>query len=146
MQRSGASALPTSWTPDCSCAKRSSVRSQTAAPRPIRSTACPLPRRSCSPPPMRVDLAAAGSLAAWCAPAAAPVAPFVAAAFRIPRRLEPPAGISITFDDGPHPQGTPAVLHELERAGACATFFLLGGEGERGPVLAAGVAAAGHRV
>ena len=59
---------------------------------------------------MRVDLRAAGSLAAWCAPAAAPVAPFVAAAFRIPRRLDAADGIAITFDDGPHPEGTPAVL------------------------------------
>ena len=59
---------------------------------------------------MRADSQAAGSLAAWCAPAAAPVVPFVAAAFRIPRRLEPRTGIAITFDDGPHPEGTPAVL------------------------------------
>lgn len=95
---------------------------------------------------MRVDLAAAGSLAAWCAPAAAPVAPFVAAAFRIPRRLEPPTGISITFDDGPHRQGTPAVLRELERAGARATFFLVGEQVEREPALAAEIAAAGHEI
>jgi peptidoglycan/xylan/chitin deacetylase (PgdA/CDA1 family) len=95
---------------------------------------------------MRVDLAAAGSLAAWCAPAAAPVAPFVASAFRIPRRLESPAGIAITFDDGPHAQGTPAVLRELDRAGARATFFLVGEQVERLPALAAEIAAAGHEV
>ena len=95
---------------------------------------------------MRADLAAAGSLAAWCGPAAAPVAPLVAAAFRIPRRLESPAGIAITFDDGPHPQGTPAVLRELERAGARATFFLVGEQVERRPSLAAEIAAAGHEI
>jgi len=95
---------------------------------------------------MRVDLAAAGSLAAWCAPAAAPVAPFIASAFRIPRRLASPAGIAITFDDGPHAQGTPAVLRELERAGARATFFLVGEQVERLPALAAEIAAAGHEV
>jgi peptidoglycan/xylan/chitin deacetylase (PgdA/CDA1 family) len=95
---------------------------------------------------MRADLAVAGALAAWCAPAAAPVAPFVAAAFRIPRRLESPAGIAITFDDGPHPQGTPAVLRELERAGARATFFLVGEQVERRPSLAAEIAAAGHEI
>jgi peptidoglycan/xylan/chitin deacetylase (PgdA/CDA1 family) len=95
---------------------------------------------------MRADLAVAGALAAWCAPAAAPVAPFVAGAFRIPRRLESPAGIAITFDDGPHPQGTPAVLRELERAGARATFFLVGEQVERRPSLAAEIAAAGHEI
>jgi peptidoglycan/xylan/chitin deacetylase (PgdA/CDA1 family) len=95
---------------------------------------------------MRVDLAAAGSLAAWCAPAAAPVVPFVASAFGIPRRLEQPRGIAITFDDGPHAQGTPAVLRELERAGACATFFLVGEQVERDPALAAEIAAAGHEI
>lgn len=95
---------------------------------------------------MRVDLAAAGSLAAWCLPAAAPVAPFVATAFRIPRRLESPTGISITFDDGPHPQGTPAGLRELDRAGARATFFLVGEQVERQPSLAAEIAAAGHEI
>ena len=95
---------------------------------------------------MRADLAGAGSLAAWCVPAAAPVVPFVAAALRIPRRLEPPAGIAITFDDGPHPHGTPAVLRELERAGARATFFLVGEQVERWPSLAAEIAAAGHEI
>jgi peptidoglycan-N-acetylglucosamine deacetylase len=95
---------------------------------------------------MRAELAAAGSLAAWCVPAAAPVAPVVAAALRIPRRLEPPRGIAITFDDGPHPQGTPAVLRELERVGARATFFLVGEQVERWPSLAAEIAAAGHEI
>jgi peptidoglycan-N-acetylglucosamine deacetylase len=95
---------------------------------------------------MRADLAAAGSLAAWCVPAAAPVMPFVAAALRIPRRLEPQAGIAITFDDGPHPEGTPAVLRELELAGARATFFLVGEQVERLPSLAAEIAAAGHEI
>jgi peptidoglycan/xylan/chitin deacetylase (PgdA/CDA1 family) len=95
---------------------------------------------------MRIDLAVAGSLAAWCVPAAAPVAPFVAARLRIPRTLDRPGGIAITFDDGPHPQGTPAVLRELERAEARATFFLVGEQVERDPALAAEIAAAGHEI
>ena len=95
---------------------------------------------------MRVDLAAAGALAAWCVPAAAPVAPFVASGLRIPRRLEPANGIAITFDDGPHAQGTTEVLRELERAGARATFFLVGEQVERLPALAAEIAAAGHEI
>ena len=95
---------------------------------------------------MRAELAVAGSLAAWCAPAAAPVAPFVASAFRIPRRLGSPGGIAITFDDGPHAQGTAAVLRELERSGARATFFLVGEQVKRLPSLAAEIAAAGHEI
>jgi peptidoglycan/xylan/chitin deacetylase (PgdA/CDA1 family) len=95
---------------------------------------------------MRVDLAAVGALAAWCIPAAAPIAPFVASGLRIPRRLEPAAGIAITFDDGPHAQGTPEVLRELERAGARATFFLVGEQVERLPAVAAEIAAAGHEI
>jgi len=95
---------------------------------------------------VRAELATAGALGAWFAPAAAPVAPFVATAFRIPRRLAEPTGIAITFDDGPHPQGTPAVLRELDRAGARATFFLVGEQVEREPALAAEIAAAGHEI
>jgi len=95
---------------------------------------------------MRADALAAAVLAAWCAPAAAPVFPPVAAAFRIPLRLPSRRGIAITFDDGPHPQGTPAVLAELERAGARATFFLVGEQVERRPRLAAEIVAAGHEV
>jgi peptidoglycan-N-acetylglucosamine deacetylase len=94
---------------------------------------------------MRADIAGAIAAAAWLGPAAAPVAPAVAAAFRVPRRLRG-AGIAITFDDGPHLQGTPAVLEMLARANARATFFLVGEQVERAPSLAAEIAAAGHEV
>ncbi len=87
-----------------------------------------------------------GGLAGWLAPAAAPVVPPVAACFRIPLRLPSGRGIAITFDDGPHPEGTPAVLEALERAGVRATFYLVGEQVERYPALAAEVAAAGHEV
>lgn len=89
--------------------------------------------------------ASAVAVAGWLAPAAAPVAPPVAGLLRIPRRLSG-TGIAVTFDDGPHPQGTPAVLSELERAGARATFFLVGEQVERDPGLAREVAAAGHEI
>jgi peptidoglycan-N-acetylglucosamine deacetylase len=55
-------------------------------------------------------------------------------------------GIALTFDDGPHPQGTPAVLEALARADAVATFFLVGEQVERRPRLAAEIVAAGHAV
>jgi peptidoglycan-N-acetylglucosamine deacetylase len=84
--------------------------------------------------------------AAWAAPAPAPVVPAFARAFKIPLRLDRTDGVAITFDDGPHPQGTPAVLAALARAGATATFFLVGEQVERYPALAAEIAAAGHEV
>jgi peptidoglycan/xylan/chitin deacetylase (PgdA/CDA1 family) len=55
-------------------------------------------------------------------------------------------GVALTFDDGPHPRGTPAVLEELRRAGATATFFLAGEQVARRPSLAAEIVAAGHGV
>lgn len=55
-------------------------------------------------------------------------------------------GVALTFDDGPHPEGTPAVLELLAAAGVRAAFFLVGEQVERRPELAAGIAAAGHLV
>lgn len=54
--------------------------------------------------------------------------------------------LAVTFDDGPDPHGTPAVLAALDRLGWRATFFLLGSQVRRSPGLAAEVAAAGHEV
>ena len=97
-------------------------------------------------PERRATLLGAGALAAWCGPAAAPVFPPLAALFHIPLRLAGGRGIALTFDDGPHPRGTPAVLEELARRGVRATFFLVGQQVERRPALAAEIAAAGHEV
>jgi peptidoglycan-N-acetylglucosamine deacetylase len=80
------------------------------------------------------------------APAAAPHSPALAARLDIARRQEGVAGVALTFDDGPHPQGTPIVLEILREAGARATFFLAGEQVERRPALAAEIVAAGHRV
>jgi peptidoglycan/xylan/chitin deacetylase (PgdA/CDA1 family) len=86
------------------------------------------------------------SAAAWCAPAASPVVPPLAELFRIPLRLHGGHGIALTFDDGPHAEGTPAVLAELDRAGVKATFYLVGEQAERLPSLSAEIAAAGHEI
>jgi peptidoglycan-N-acetylglucosamine deacetylase len=83
--------------------------------------------------------------AAWAAPAPAPVFPAVARAFGIRRRLDGP-GIALTFDDGPHPEGTPAVLEILDRHAVAATFFLVGEQVARTPSLAAEIVAAGHEI
>jgi peptidoglycan/xylan/chitin deacetylase (PgdA/CDA1 family) len=55
-------------------------------------------------------------------------------------------GIALTFDDGPDPLGTPAVLAALRELGWTATFFLLGSQARRFPDVARAVAAAGHEV
>jgi peptidoglycan/xylan/chitin deacetylase (PgdA/CDA1 family) len=94
----------------------------------------------------QIMLAPAAVALWWCSPALAPVAPPVARALRVPRRHPDPGGVAVTFDDGPHPQGTPAVLEALRDADAPATFFLVGEQVERNPALAAEVAAAGHVV
>jgi peptidoglycan-N-acetylglucosamine deacetylase len=78
-------------------------------------------------------------------PPLAPVVPRIAASNGIPLRLDRP-GATVTFDDGPHPQGTPAVLDALDEAGLRAIFFLVGEQAERYPELAAEVAARGHEV
>jgi peptidoglycan-N-acetylglucosamine deacetylase len=81
--------------------------------------------------------------------ALAPVLPSAAAALGLPRTL-PDAGAvqgaALTFDDGPHPEGTPAVLDVLARAGARATFFVVGEQVDRRPDVVAAIAAAGHVV
>jgi peptidoglycan-N-acetylglucosamine deacetylase len=79
-------------------------------------------------------------------PALAPVVPAIGNALPVVLRQEGAAGVAITFDDGPHPQGTPAVLETLREAGAQATFFLAGEQVARRPALAAEIVAAGHRV
>ncbi len=55
-------------------------------------------------------------------------------------------GYALTFDDGPHPQGTPAVLELLAVREVRATFFLVGEQVERNPALAGEIVAAGHQV
>jgi peptidoglycan/xylan/chitin deacetylase (PgdA/CDA1 family) len=70
--------------------------------------------------------------------------PALADALGLPRRIDDPAGAALTFDDGPHPEGTPAVLEALATADAHATFFLCGEQVEKNPALAAEIVAAGH--
>jgi peptidoglycan/xylan/chitin deacetylase (PgdA/CDA1 family) len=52
----------------------------------------------------------------------------------------------ITFDDGPDPDATPAVLDALDIAGVHATFFMVGGAAQRHPELAREVHLRGHEV
>ncbi len=52
----------------------------------------------------------------------------------------------LTFDDGPDPSTTPALLEILEQAGVKATFFLIGGHAARYPDLVLSIMNAGHSV
>jgi peptidoglycan/xylan/chitin deacetylase (PgdA/CDA1 family) len=76
----------------------------------------------------------------------APHVPQAAAALEIPRTLQHAGGVAITFDDGPHPEGTPGVLQILADADIKASFFLIGEQVERRPALAAEIASQGHLV
>jgi peptidoglycan-N-acetylglucosamine deacetylase len=55
-------------------------------------------------------------------------------------------GYALTFDDGPHREGTPAVLEILAREDVRATFFLVGEQVLRNPGLVAEIVAAGHEI
>jgi peptidoglycan-N-acetylglucosamine deacetylase len=79
-------------------------------------------------------------------PALAPVVPGLGPALGIVHRQAGAGGVALTFDDGPHPQGTPIVLEILREANARATFFLVGEQVVHRPGLAAEIVAAGHRV
>ena len=55
------------------------------------------------------------------------------------------ARVALTFDDGPHPEGTPAMLEALAAHGASATFFCVGEQAERYPALCEEILAARAR-
>lgn len=54
--------------------------------------------------------------------------------------------MALTFDDGPDPQRTPAVLDLLARQGVRATFFVVGARAEVHPELVRRMVAEGHVV
>lgn len=76
----------------------------------------------------------------------APVNRGAAAALALPRTLPGATGVALTFDDGPHPVGTPAILELLARHRATATFFVVGEQVRKRPALVARLRAQGHQV
>jgi len=62
------------------------------------------------------------------------------------RRLPADAGrtVLLTFDDGPHPRVTPAVLDRLREHGARAIFFVVGKNVQRAPDLLGRIVQEGH--
>src|SRR4051812_22271961 len=101
---------------------------------------------------MLADVRRALTLAA----AAAAVAQVGAAATWLPgvRRAVAPSllgrgrstSVALTFDDGPHPEGTPAVLDALDRLGWTATFFVLGSQARRCPQVVRETVRRGHEI
>ncbi len=61
-------------------------------------------------------------------------------------QLLPDRTMALTFDDGPHPEGTPAVLEILHRHHAKAAFFLLGAATCQHPQLAVQAQRDGHAI
>ena len=55
-------------------------------------------------------------------------------------------GVALTFDDGPHPERTPAVLDLLARHGQRATFFVIGENVRRHPALTRRIVDEGHAI
>jgi len=70
----------------------------------------------------------------------------------LPRRLFMTSGppgrntLALTFDDGPHPEHTPAILDRLRALGVKATFFVVGKHAVRWPEIVRRAAAEGHAV
>jgi peptidoglycan-N-acetylglucosamine deacetylase len=90
--------------------------------------------------------ALAGSWPAGLPRSPAPIWPSLRSALGVEDRTASGHGYGLTFDDGPHPQGTPAVLEILAQERVRATFFLVGEQVRRNPEIAREIVGAGHGV
>ena len=93
-----------------------------------------------------VALAASIVSGAYAFPALAGAVRSLRAPLGIADRTLDGRGYGLTFDDGPHREGTPAVLEALAARGVRATFFLVGEQVARSPSLAEEIVAAGHGI
>jgi peptidoglycan/xylan/chitin deacetylase (PgdA/CDA1 family) len=75
-----------------------------------------------------------------------PIWPGLRRALGVEDRTASGRGYALTFDDGPHRDGTPAALEILAAANVQATFFLVGEQVRRVPALAHEILAAGHEI
>ena len=91
-------------------------------------------------------LSTAALLAGGCAYAAMWPASQIFGATLISARDDDPAAhtVALTYDDGPSPRNTPALLETLAQYNVRATFFLIGEHVRKYPDLARRVASAGH--
>jgi peptidoglycan/xylan/chitin deacetylase (PgdA/CDA1 family) len=99
-----------------------------------------------TPAPAPGSALAGFAMASYVLPALAQLWPRLREALGVECRTASGAGYALTFDDGPHAQGTAAVLETLAAAGVHATFFLVGEQLRRNPSLGAEIAAAGHEI
>jgi peptidoglycan-N-acetylglucosamine deacetylase len=90
--------------------------------------------------------ALAGARPSCFATSPAPISPRLRALLGVEDTTASGRGYALTFDDGPHPQGTPAVLEILSRERVLATFFLVGEQVLRNPTIAREIVDAGHAV
>jgi peptidoglycan/xylan/chitin deacetylase (PgdA/CDA1 family) len=65
---------------------------------------------------------------------------------RLPAAAAARGAVCITIDDGPDPEVTPAVLDQLDAAGARATFFCVGEHALQHPALVRDIVRRGHAV
>jgi peptidoglycan-N-acetylglucosamine deacetylase len=87
-----------------------------------------------------------GARPAFLSDSAAPIWPWLRRTLGVEDRTSSARGYALTFDDGPHPKGTPAVLEILARECVHATFFLVGEQVLRAPAQAREIAQAGHGI
>jgi peptidoglycan/xylan/chitin deacetylase (PgdA/CDA1 family) len=100
-----------------------------------------------------VSRAGAAALTLVAGAVAVHVGPAVVAIGPLRRRYLPglagigdPGHVALTFDDGPHPEGTRQVLRILGGHGIRATFFLVGAMLTRHPELGRELVSAGHEI
>jgi peptidoglycan/xylan/chitin deacetylase (PgdA/CDA1 family) len=99
-----------------------------------------------TPAPGLLGALSGAAVAGYLLPGLAGVWPAMRQPLGIEDRTASGRGYALTFDDGPHAQGTPAVLEILASAGVGATFFLVGEQLRRNPALGAEILAAGHQI
>ncbi|HEY2570468.1 MAG TPA: polysaccharide deacetylase family protein [Solirubrobacteraceae bacterium] len=99
-----------------------------------------------TPAPARNGALARVAMASYLLPGLAHLWPRLRRELGVEQRTAGGDGYALTFDDGPHAQGTPAVLEVLAASGAHATFFLVGEQLRRNPALGREILAAGHAI
>jgi peptidoglycan/xylan/chitin deacetylase (PgdA/CDA1 family) len=105
---------------------------------------CPNDHRSPSGP--LAGALAGVAMASYVLPALAFYSQTLRASLGVEDRTATGSGCAITFDDGPHARGTPAVLDVLAKHDVKATFFLVGEQVLRNPSIPRELVAAGHQI
>jgi peptidoglycan/xylan/chitin deacetylase (PgdA/CDA1 family) len=109
-----------------------------------RSTISAHDHRSHAPP--IAGAVAAAAIAGYLLPGLAAAMPALRRPLGVEDRTAGGRGYALTFDDGPHAQGTPAVLELLAEWRVSATFFLVGEQIARNSSLPGEIVAAGHGI